>query len=722
MRGETGIVVNVAAGNNSSFINQFSAEIDAQPDDFYSNVIIQTVHEGSPESAAAGLFSFIEGESNTLVGIGTNVRYIGAGGTMQNFEMPTVVGMISAANADAGQDLFLIGSMNSAHYGAGINIGSYVTAVSENAFYNIGLYASVIDQDYETQDLDVLDSLNTLFPDRFRAAALLHNHETDSSSFNLYASGTAKSFFGGDVGIGKISPQSKLDVAGAVNATEYLLNGEPLSLGDGAWNTSGNDIYFNSGNVLIGMHPDSLPDVVVPAFGVAGNVFLTSNTQTELSAPLGFFIMNSDTSHICEGLDTLQAPGRPHIMMGLMDTIGSVADTQMFVLQMGACSQGNISGMLGYKSPESAHVIGINHSFESEERGLFFISMDGGNFDEASSGSFFILNPAGSYLLHGGDETFAQFIFMTDSALMLGTNIPDTDDLSTILGLRIDTASMVLGKVYGEDGRIEITDEGVRIGKLLQNNLHVTGNVSMQSDTMTSVFPYNFFLMNDGNFSQTDTPMAVKLDSMILFENQTQQIMLGMLDTTSGSDTIAVFLGMVKTNTLPFTYWGYGKNNEESMGVIAMSPDASSELGGINLITKNASNSSMFQMKEQGMGMFHGDISTSVGSYLQMDTVSMSFEVKGADSSSVHITRYGIGINTNNPDTELHVNGDIKQNIYSYNVSNPPTTTELNSLFTSPASKGNGWTAYIQDDDSDNFYQIVVSGSKWLVFTGVEAQ
>lgn len=79
-----------------------------------------------------------------------------------------------------------------------------------------------------------------------------------------------------------------------------------------------------------------------------------------------------------------------------------------------------------------------------------------------------------------------------------------------------------------------------------------------------------------------------------------------------------------------------------------------------------------------------------------------------------------LGVGTESPDTKLHVVGDIKQQIVSSNVANPPTDAQLDALFTSPAAKGDGWTCYIDDSDSDNFYQIVASGSLWMIFTATK--
>jgi hypothetical protein len=80
-----------------------------------------------------------------------------------------------------------------------------------------------------------------------------------------------------------------------------------------------------------------------------------------------------------------------------------------------------------------------------------------------------------------------------------------------------------------------------------------------------------------------------------------------------------------------------------------------------------------------------------------------------------------VGVGTSSPDTELHVNGEIKQKITTSDVSNPPTDAELDTLWTSPATQGDGWTAYLKDSDSDYLYQIVAVGTEWYIFSASKA-
>jgi hypothetical protein len=68
------------------------------------------------------------------------------------------------------------------------------------------------------------------------------------SGSRLYVGGN------GRVGIGTAGPQYKLDVNGAVNATDFLVNGVSISGVVGQWQNNGSNIFFNSGNVGIGIN------------------------------------------------------------------------------------------------------------------------------------------------------------------------------------------------------------------------------------------------------------------------------------------------------------------------------------------------------------------------------------------------------------------------------------------------------------------------------------
>lgn len=67
----------------------------------------------------------------------------------------------------------------------------------------------------------------------------------------------------GEVGIGTNSPNYELDVAGTINATSILINGQPISAGTPSpWAISGSNAFFNTGNIGIGIdNPQNKLDV-----------------------------------------------------------------------------------------------------------------------------------------------------------------------------------------------------------------------------------------------------------------------------------------------------------------------------------------------------------------------------------------------------------------------------------------------------------------------------
>lgn len=99
----------------------------------------------------------------------------------------------------------------------------------------------------------------------------------------------------------------------------------------------------------------------------------------------------------------------------------------------------------------------------------------------------------------------------------------------------------------------------------------------------------------------------------------------------------------------------------------------------------------------------------------------MFYDVTSSTVGPVFTGDGKVGIGTTIPDTELHVDGNIKQKITTSNVANPPTDAQLDTLFGLPASNGDGWTAYVKDSSSTNFYQVVAVGTAWYTFTAVLA-
>jgi hypothetical protein len=66
----------------------------------------------------------------------------------------------------------------------------------------------------------------------------------------ITGSGNNIYFNAGNVGVGTSTPTTKLDVNGTVNANSFTVSGTPINLSQ--WTTSGSNIYYNTGNVGIG--------------------------------------------------------------------------------------------------------------------------------------------------------------------------------------------------------------------------------------------------------------------------------------------------------------------------------------------------------------------------------------------------------------------------------------------------------------------------------------
>jgi hypothetical protein len=77
---------------------------------------------------------------------------------------------------------------------------------------------------------------------------------------------------------------------------------------------------------------------------------------------------------------------------------------------------------------------------------------------------------------------------------------------------------------------------------------------------------------------------------------------------------------------------------------------------------------------------------------------------------------YGAG------DYPSYFGGAMVQKVYTPDVSNPPTRSELGLLFGNPDSFDPGYNVFIDDNgEGHNFYHIVSDGSHWWVFTASAA-
>lgn len=87
----------------------------------------------------------------------------------------------------------------------------------------------------------------------------------------------------GKVGIGTPAPAYKLDVAGTINATSILINGQPLPTSQ--WTTSGSDITYSAGNVGIGTNnPQEKLHVINGAIMTSHPTFFNINAKLNASS------------------------------------------------------------------------------------------------------------------------------------------------------------------------------------------------------------------------------------------------------------------------------------------------------------------------------------------------------------------------------------------------------------------------------------------------------
>lgn len=114
----------------------------------------------------------------------------------------------------------------------GFNIGTMSGAGSDSTYANIG-YIGIVNPIWDSQE----ESLTNMFSEtyqryseKFSASIYTKNYKSDSSDFNIYAWGTAKSYFGGNIGIQERNPSEALHVNGNILSNGVITQSSDIHL------------------------------------------------------------------------------------------------------------------------------------------------------------------------------------------------------------------------------------------------------------------------------------------------------------------------------------------------------------------------------------------------------------------------------------------------------------------------------------------------------------
>lgn len=100
-------------------------------------------------------------------------------------------------------------------------------------------------------------------------------------------------------------------------------------------------------------------------------------------------------------------------------------------------------------------------------------------------------------------------------------------------------------------------------------------------------------------------------------------------------------------------------------------------------------------------------LQTTLG--VDYDRVTTNVDFFPIDSASVSIGRASKPFQT------------IFTEVITSDVTNPPTDAELDAIYGTPATVGNGFTGNVKDSNSDNFYEVKAIGSQWYTIAATLA-
>ena len=198
-----------------------------------------------------------------------------------------------------------------------------------------------------------------------------------------------------NIGIKKTNPFYDLDVNGSVNATQYLLDGSPLSAG--YWSTS-NDVMYSLSNVGIGI---ATPQY---ALDVGGTINATSILVNGTNISSGFWQLNAGNIYsMCNvGVGT-SAPGKKLDIVGDARVVGNFEASGTASLgALSVTSNASVSGQLSVSKKLNLESKtwgdgicfngGNNRLYADDGSSTVILNIDG-------SSNFQITNTSGSSLL-----------------------------------------------------------------------------------------------------------------------------------------------------------------------------------------------------------------------------------------------------------------------------------------------------------------------------------
>ena len=184
-------------------------------------------------------------------------------------------------------------------------------------------------------------------------------------------SGTTINYSAGNVGIGVVSPTTKLDVSGTVNATALTVSGSPVV--SSQWATSGTTINYGAGNVGVGVaSPTAKLDVNgtvnATALTVSGSPVVSSQWATSGTT------INYATGNV--GVATAAPTEKLHVtgnikVTGNIDVGGNINAKYQDVAEWVESSQELAAGTVVVLDPsKSNQVVASTQSYDSRVAGV----------------------------------------------------------------------------------------------------------------------------------------------------------------------------------------------------------------------------------------------------------------------------------------------------------------------------------------------------------------